>query len=202
MGIAMVGMTRSLRPKNMKLGPENYFAFRKMAKAEADNLERWHFKRIAYTPLPDAHGRRWWLASELWLDKSFVTMLNTGWFAKELRCVPRWSDVDGKKVKRDCSLALFKYSKGMGAVDRVNKEAAPCPYQTHRFLACTSLYQTLSLTAHTTIRHIALTGGTRSNGSWQVPTPLPATALSRYRLSDRWLVQCACGFSSAGTRAC
>ena len=57
MGIAMVGMTRGTRPKTMKLSPEHYFAFSKTAKAEADNLERWHFRRIAYTPLPDAHGR-------------------------------------------------------------------------------------------------------------------------------------------------
>lgn len=88
--------------------------------------------------------RSWWLASELWLDKSFVTMLNTGWFSKSLRVVPRWSDADHKKMKRDCSLGLFKYTKLMGCVDRVNKEVASarmalgkCPrrFQRQLFLA-------------------------------------------------------------------
>ena len=143
-GIAMVGMTRGARPKTMKLGPENYFAYRKRAKADADNLQRWNFRRVAYTPLPEAHERDWWLSSEVWLDKSFVTLLNTGWFSSELRAVPRWSDADGKKVKRSCSLALYKYSKGMGSVDRVNKEVAlarmalgKCPrrFQRQLFLA-------------------------------------------------------------------
>lgn len=148
-GIAMVGMTRSTRPKtdakkpSPKLPPEHYFPFRKNEKAEADELERWTFRRSAFTQLPDRDGKQWWLNAEVWLDKSFVTMLNTGWFSKEGWKVPRWSDESGKKLPRDCSLGLYKYSKGMGAVDRVNKEVAlarmnlgRCPkrYQRQLFL--------------------------------------------------------------------
>ena len=65
-----------------------------------------------------------WLGAEVWLDKSFVTLLKTGWFSKEGFRVLRWSDGDRARLMRPCSLALRKYAKGMGAVDRVNKEVA------------------------------------------------------------------------------
>ena len=75
MGIAMVGMTRGMRPAVLKLGPEHYFAFRKNAKAEADELERWQYFRSATTPLPDAHGRKWCLNAQVWLRDRFIFKL-------------------------------------------------------------------------------------------------------------------------------
>ena len=154
-GIAAVGMTRSTRPRDdpkkpPKLPPEHQFPFRKNAKAEADELERWRYMRSAYTPLPDAHGRKWWLNAQVWLDKSFVTLLNTGWFSEELRAVPRWSKADGKKVKRDCTLALFKYSKGMGALAHAHAYVHACAHMHAHAHTCMRMHMCM----HGTCAHM------------------------------------------------
>ena len=120
-GVALIGMMRGGRPKDLKNGAEHHWPMRSYQKAEAEAYPR-GFARRAYTELPTAHGRRWWMCAETWLDSRFVTLLSTAYHSKTMQTVQRWTKALGARVSLSCSLPLSRYCKMLGGVDRFNKQ--------------------------------------------------------------------------------
>ena len=65
-----------------------------------------------------------WLKAELWRDGRWVTLISTSFFSKVNEKVRRWLRLHHTRLPVECSVALKRYNKMMGAVDHFNKELA------------------------------------------------------------------------------
>jgi hypothetical protein len=137
--LAIVGMLRTLgRPKVRPRGNAEYWPFRHYSKAEMDLYIR-GFRREAHTAVESGDIK--WLNAQLWKDAKWVTLITTTFFSTVPERVQRWEKSERCRVPVECSTAVKRYNKFMGAVDQFNKELAKthmamgrCKQRFHRSL--------------------------------------------------------------------
>lgn len=134
--LAIVGMLRTVgRPKVRPRGNAEYWPFRHYSKAEMDLYMR-GFRREAHVAVESNDIK--WLNAQLWKDAKWVTLITTTFFSTLPERVQRWEKSKRARVPVECSLAIKRYNKFMGAVDQFNKELA----KTHMAMGrCKQRYQ-------------------------------------------------------------